>query len=134
MDAVEQTRKFFDQLPELISMRGDAFDRVSGTLSLFVHGAGSWLVTFGDHRRGDAVREEATFDADCVVVFSLEGFESVLNGDTTNLPIVVGDEKLLGKFGQLLVEPARGALGVRTQGSNGESHAKASTARKRPKI
>ncbi len=105
---------FEEQLPWLIQKRRDLFDRVSGTLSLFVEGAGAWRIRFGDHQSPDALTADADFDSDCVTVFSVAGFVAMLDGRApTQEPAMIGDARLLSRLGQLMIEPARGQLGVR---------------------
>ncbi len=110
----ERVRGFFDELlPAVVALRGDLFDRVRGTLALFVEGTGSWTVAFGDHASDKAVNEGADFDADCVAVFSTPMFIALLDGRIDGTPVCVGDTSLVEKLGQLLREPARGGVGAR---------------------
>jgi hypothetical protein len=104
---------FTSTLPRLMALRADVFDRLSGTLSIGVHGVGDWTITFGDHRRPDAVRAESSLDADCVAVFTPAGFDALLAGRAERPVAMLGEPKLLARLGQLLQEPARGALGAR---------------------
>jgi hypothetical protein len=60
----ERVHRFFDELlPAVVALRAGLFDRVKGTLALFVEGTGSWTVAFGDHASAKAVNEGADFDA-----------------------------------------------------------------------
>lgn len=113
-DLARATTFFESSLPRLIRERGAAFDRTRGTLSIIVHGEGQWTITFGDHRNPRAVTRDVNLDADCVVAFSISTFNQLLDGALKQPPPALGDAKLLGRLGQLLVDPARGALGVRT--------------------
>lgn len=114
-DGAARIRALFDDaLPQLVHQRADLFDRVRGTISVFVEGAGSWCVTFGDHRSPDALGSDASFDSDAVVVFTTPAFVALLDGRPGGEPAVaLGDTKLLARLGELLLEPARGALGAR---------------------
>jgi hypothetical protein len=116
--AVERVRALFDEaLPRRIVERGELYDRVQGTLSVFVEGAGSWCVRFGDHQHPDALTAPGAFESDAVVVFTVARFVALLDGDAQATPTVaLGDTTLLGRLGQLLLEPTRGALGARLYG------------------
>lgn len=106
--------RFFDELlPLVVELRADLFDRVKGTLAVFVDGTGQWTVSFGDHTREDAINEGADLDADCVAVFSTPMFLALLDGKLEGTPVVIGDTRLVEKLGQLLQEPARGGVGAR---------------------
>lgn len=111
----DRVRAFFsEQLPWLIAKRKDLFDRVQGSLALFVEGAGCWTIQFGKHDSTEALREDATFESDCVAVFSVPSFVALLDGKSSaQEPALIGDAKLLSRLGQLLIEPARGQLGAR---------------------
>lgn len=114
-EAPDRIRTFFDvQLPKLIAHRGDVFDLMKGSLAVFVEGAGCWTINFGDHASANALQRDATFESDCVTVFSVDGFIAVLDGRTDGqAPVMIGDGRLLSKLGQLMIEPARGLLGAR---------------------
>lgn len=116
--AAERVRAMFDEaLPRRIAERAELYDRVQGTLSIFVEGAGSWCVRFGDHRHPEALTTAGSFESDAVVVFTVASFVALLDGDASSAPTVaLGDTTLLGRLGQLLLEPTRGALGARLYG------------------
>ena len=116
--AAERVRALFDEaLPRRILERGELYDRVHGTLSVFVEGAGSWCLRFGDHQHPEALTAAGSFESDAVVVFTVARFVALLDGDAQATPTVaLGDTTLLGRLGQLLLEPTRGALGARLYG------------------
>lgn len=116
--STERVRALFDEaLPRRIVERGELYDRVQGTLSIFVEGAGSWCLRFGDHQHPDALTAPGSFESDAVVVFTVARFVALLDGDAQAAPTVaLGDTTLLGRLGQLLLEPTRGALGARLYG------------------
>jgi hypothetical protein len=116
--AAERVRTLFDEaLPRRILERGELYDRVHGTLSVFVEGAGSWCLRFGDHQHPEALTAAGSFESDAVVVFTVARFVALLDGDAQATPTVaLGDTTLLGRLGQLLLEPTRGALGARLYG------------------
>lgn len=116
--AAERVRALFDEaLPRRILERGELYDRVHGTLSVFVEGAGSWCLRFGDHQHPEALTAAGSFESDAVVVFTVPRFVALLDGDALATPTVaLGDTTLLGRLGQLLLEPTRGALGARLYG------------------
>lgn len=113
--------RFFDeQLPRVIAGRRDLFDRTAGTVSVLVEGAGGWTVTFGDHTSERALVPEPTFEADLVLVWTVGAFLRVLDADTSDTaairPLALGETKLLGRLGSLLLPPAQGGLGARLWG------------------
>lgn len=114
-DPVARVQKFFDQmLPAVIVRRPDLFNKVSGSLAMFVEGAGCWTIRFGNHASPEALTRDANFESDCVTVFSVSGFVALLDGRTPEQePVLIGDARLLSKLGHLMVEPGRGQLGVR---------------------
>lgn len=114
-------RRFFDeQLPRVIVGRRDLFDRTQGVVTVLVEGAGGWTVTFGDHASPDAVAARPTLEADLVLVWRVAAFLRLLDGDASDpvavRPVSVGDLKLLGRLGSLLLPPAQGGLGARLWG------------------
>lgn len=112
--AATRAAQFFEELlPVAVEMRAEVFDRVHGSLALFVEGSGSWTICFGDHAAPGAIVEGASFEADCVAVFSTPMFTALLDGKVEGTPVVIGDDSLIEKLGQLLQEPARGGLGAR---------------------
>lgn len=105
---------FAEQLPWLIRERADLFNKMSGELAVFVEGAGCWTVRFGKHDSPDALRPDATFESDCVTVFSVESFVALLDGHGDGQQtVMLGDGRLLSRLGQMMIEPARGQLGAR---------------------
>lgn len=116
-DAPARVRAFFEvQLPRRIAERGALFDQVQGTLALFIEGAGAWTIGFGDHQSPQALTAEADFDRDCVTVFSVDGFDALLDGRSDGPePVLIGDDRLLARLGQLLIAPTRGVLGARLE-------------------
>lgn len=114
-DGPARVQAFFaEQLPWLIRERADLFNKIGGELALFVEGAGCWTVRFGKHDSPDALRPDATFESDCVTVFSVESFLSLLDGTADGQQtVMLGDGRLLSRLGQLMIEPGRGQLGAR---------------------
>lgn len=120
-DGPARVRRFFDeQLPRVVLSRRDLFDRTQGTVSVLVEGAGAWTITFGDHASERAVEARQTIEADLVLVWTAGAFLRVLDADTSDpaaiRPVALGDTKLLGRIGSLLLPPAQGGLGARLWG------------------
>ncbi len=119
-DRARVLRFFDEQLPRVIAGRRDLFDQSKGVVTVLVEGAGGWTVTFGDHAAPEAVSASATLEADLVVVWPVPAFLRVLDGQARDVdavrPLTVGDRKLLGRLGSLLLPPAQGGLGARLWG------------------
>ncbi len=110
----ERVTEFFEEkLPMLIEHQRDLFARSKGSLGVIVEGAGSWTITFGDADSDDAVVDDVDADADCVAVWTADAFADVLAGAAARPAAIVGDEKLLGRFGALMLPAQKGGLGAR---------------------
>ncbi len=116
--AAGQVVRFFEELlPAVIQQRARAFGETQGALTIIVEGVGSWTVTFGDARSPAAVIDEADTEADCIAVWAKEAFAALL-GSSSQPPhaaevgpiAVLGEIKLLGRLGALLVAPTRRGL------------------------
>ncbi len=112
------TAFFHEQLPLLIDAQRAAFAKSKGSLGVIVEGAGSWTITFGDADSDDALIDEVDVEADCLAVWTVDAFMSVLDGKAEKPQALIGDEKLIGRLGALMVPAQKGALGARLAAFN----------------
>ncbi len=112
--SAERVHQFFDeQLPLLIEHQRDLFAKSKGSLGVIVEGAGSWTITFGDADSDDALVDAVDAEADCVAIWTVDGFADVIGGAATRPAAIIGDEKLLGRLGALMLPAQKGGLGAR---------------------
>jgi hypothetical protein len=66
------------------------------------------------------VAARPTLEADLVLVWGVPSFLRLLDGDTSDpaavRPVLLGDRKLLGRLGSLLLPPTGGGVGARLWG------------------
>jgi len=111
---VERVTAFFhEQLPNLIERQRELFATSRGSLGVIVEGAGSWTITFGDADSDDALTDEVDVEADCLAIWTVPAFVAVLDGNAEKPAAIVGDERLLGRLGTLMLPTQKGALGGR---------------------
>ena len=113
MDAVAEVHAFFEKLPMVIEAQKAAFEGSQGALGLIIEGAGSWTIHFGDAAADNAVDDDVDADADCLAIWTAADFAALLGGEARKPNAIVGDEKLLGRLGSLMLPAAKGALGAR---------------------
>ncbi len=112
----DRVRSFFEaQLPAMIGSNPGIHGVARGSIAFVIHGAGDWLLRFGQH--DDPVTEEVCFDADLTLMFTPETFAALLDGVA---PVdghgfgYDGDPKLLAILAKLLSPPlAGGVMGAR---------------------
>lgn len=110
-DRARVERFFARDLPATLAEHGA--QKLKGTIAILVEGAGSWTLRLDTHE----IVDEADPDADLLCVWTLTSFNKLLDGEKDLAAIrpvaLVGDEKLLGRLGSLLVPPQRGGVNAR---------------------
>ncbi len=111
------TMTFFERaLPAVIEKRSLLFDRNRGSVCIIVHGVGAWTLRFGDHAAPDALSAELSLEADLVLTWSQDVFESLVSGTFSSaeelVPVAMGDTALVEKVGNLLMPAAKGGVGA----------------------
>lgn len=110
------TRRFFeDMLPQAFGENRALFEASRGSICIVVEPEGAWTIRFGRYGAPECYVEEVDEEADCVMVWPVQGFERMLLSQPLSEedePKCYGEERMIEVFTRFMRPPAKGPLGI----------------------